>query len=338
MYFEYLDEMVFRDPQKALVWAEIAPELAKRAAKGPSPEGEKVHREQLAMAWAILGGAYRARGLPEEAEAPYTRALKRKVSPFVHACIARRLSYLRCCQGRYIEALELVEGAVPVLRQIDSDDEPTIALRLGEALISLGFILAVGFGRHAEAIDAFCEAILLAGAAKDPANQRLHTAGVVNLAYVVAISKSFDGHSKALGYLKKAHTSLKGQRRNAARYRMLWVEALIWSKAGSHAKAEKLFHLALEGFTALKMPYEIALVAIDLGAVQALLGNWTELQKLAAETLRVFQLLSGSTPVYTALSQWLTAIRARSVEEKLYEETRQLLLAKVSSASHGKRR
>ena len=342
MYFEHLDEMIYRDPGRALAWAKIAPELAQRASKGAGQTGLRIHREQLVMANAILGGAYRACGMPDEAGIPYAHALKAMkagaVSSVVRARVERRLSFLRCWQGRYDEALELAEGAVAALRKIDSDDEPNIALRLGCALISYGYALIDGFGRHQEAIDAFGEAILLAGAAKSPAHQRLHTAGALNLAYVIAVSRSFEGHSRALGYLNKARTHLKGQRRNAARYRILWVEGLIWSKTGSHAKAEKLFLLALEGFTALEMPYEIALVGLDLGAVHALLGHWDELQELAAQTVRVFQLHAGSTPVYAALSQWLKAVRAQTLEEKLCEETRQMVLAKASRSCSVKRR
>lgn len=289
------------------------------------------------MAWVISGGAYRACGDHETADTAYENAFKilksEAIRPLIRAVAEHRCSYLRSCQGRIDEALKLAEGAVTTLRTIDSDREPKVRLRLGEALISLGYVLVDDFGRHAEGLEAFGEALLLAGAVKDPAMKRLHTSACHNLADTIASSSVDD--ARAMGYLKKAKTQLKGQRRNAARYRLLWVEALIWNKRGAHAKAEVLFLQALDGFKILRLPFEIALLGLDLGAVYQLCGQWEKIETLAAETLGIFRALNGTTGAVMALSQWLNAVRRRAVDEAIVVEARAIILKGISTGCCG---
>ena len=326
----------FRDPQGALEWAMIAPELALRSPENEIPEGRQIHREQLVMAWAILGGAHRACGDHDVADDAYENALQLMesgtISVLVRACVDRRLSYLRSCQGRHDDSLELTQGAVKALRRLETDDQDAVRLQLGRALISHGYVLVDGFKRYAEAIEAFGEALLLAGAARDAARKRLHTAACLNLAYAIAVSSARD--SKVMGYLSEAKALLKGQRRTPTRYRLLWVEGLIWSKRGMHARAEALFLQALEGFQVLRLPYEIALIGLDLGAVHQLCGDWSRLEALAAETYDRFRAFDGTSGAVTALSQWLEAVRSRTLEDRLFEETRQIILRGISSGCY----
>lgn len=103
LFFEHLDEMIFHDPQKALPWTEIAPDLALMAPEEDGPEGRQVNREQLVMAWVIVGGARRSCSDYSSANDAYLKATKIKeseaIGPIVRACSEYRLSYLRCCQG-----------------------------------------------------------------------------------------------------------------------------------------------------------------------------------------------------------------------------------------------
>ncbi len=334
LFYEHLDELIFRDPQKALPWAKIVPDLALASSEEEGPEGRQINREQLVMAWVIFGGAHRACGDHDSAEDAYDNSFKiiasEAIGPLVRACAEYRLSYLRACQDRQDEALKLAKGAVKALRELKTDDPRDVHLRLGEALISYGYVLVEGFKRYAEGIDAFGEALILAGPAKDPARRRIHLAACLNLAYAIAVS--CDSDSRAMGYLNKAKTLLKGQRRTPARYRLLWVEGLIWSKRGMHAKAEVLFLQALEGFQVLKLPFEIAIIGLDLGAVYQICGDWSKLKTLASETYERFCALDGTSEAVAALSQWLDAVRKQELEDKVFYQTRGVILKGISSS------
>ncbi len=344
LFFEWLDDLIFHDPRAALEWARIVPDLASRSPEEDGSEGRQQHQEHFVRAWAILGSAYRAAGQPDEAEAPYQVALKlaesKAVSDVVRADTDRRLSTLRACQGRPKEGLELVCGAEETLRKADEASHTLLI----KALISKSYILTIKLGRHSEAIDCGGEALSLAGNPESsPVLKRIHQSACNNLAFAISASSSFGDQKKALWYVQQALDLLKGmKKRTAARYRLQWVEALIWNRIGMHAKAEKLYRRALEGFEALKLPWEIALVGLDLGSLLHLVGDLIELEKIASQTFKQFRLLSGADrQTLAALSLWVDAVRSRGWEaagddgqarrnyDALHEKARQMILAGV---------
>ncbi len=313
LFLDWLDERIYQDPQAGLKWAKVAPDLA---LKIPEEDGPRQHREGLVMAWTILGGAFRACSDYNAAEEPYRKARRFAtsvlVSDLVRTDMERRLSTLRACQGRSDDALELATAAVAKFRKIDGAP-------LGDALIAMGFVLWDGRQHFsdrdatAEAIEAFGEALALAGDAKTPASKRVHTTACKNLAMAICDSGSgVYSAREALEYIWEARKLLT-QDRCAARYRLDWVEALIWNRIGCHAKAEKLYRKALEGFEALTMPWELALVGLDLAALLHLCGELYELETIARETYQRFRGLSGAdVQTIAALSLWVDAVKARS--------------------------
>jgi tetratricopeptide (TPR) repeat protein len=211
LFFEWLDERIYRDPQAGLKWAKVAPELALKTPEEDGPEGGKAHRSLGVQAWVILGGAYRACGRPDDAEAPFKEALEliqhEPVSELVKADTERRLSFLRACQGRPGEALDLAIRAVVAMRAIPGAP-------LGGVLVAKGYVLASEFGRYAEAIDAFGEALLLAGNTRSSAaRKRLHETATKNLAAALAESGKLRNQRTALLFIRQAHRFLRGQAR-----------------------------------------------------------------------------------------------------------------------------
>ncbi len=325
LFFEWLDERIYHDPKEALAWAKVAPALARKSPVAPG--GRRKHRERTFRAFVALGSAYRACGDYSASGDAYRQALEipaETVSELVRAEMDHRLSYLRACQGQADEALELANGAVETLRRVADET----LLKLGQALISRGYVLASELGRHAEAIDAFGEALTLCGDTKaSPADLRLHASACHNLAMAILESSSLADLSQARVYIQQSRKLLKGQKRSVARYRLLWVEALIWCKTGSHARAEKLFRMALEGFETLELPWEIALVGLDLAAMLHLCGEWAGVEKIAASTFQRFRLLAADTKAIAALSLWNDAVLARRWDEKKLAKARQLIAA-----------
>ncbi len=169
--------------------------------------------------------------------------------------------------------------------------------------------------RLTKAVDAFGEALDLVGKPESPAEERVHDTATKNLAIALSESGSLADQRTALLYIRRAHRSLRGRVRCPARYRLFWVEALIWSRLGSHARAEKLLRRALEGFEALQLPWEIALVGLDLAALLHLCGEVDELEEIALKTFERFRVLSGAdTQTLAALQLWVDAVKARAWE------------------------
>ncbi len=313
LFFEWLDELIYSNPRKGLRWAEIAPELVLVIPEDSFSEGRKGHRSRLIQAWALVGGANRLCGDHDAADKAYGKALKEieseKITGLVKADTEYRLSTLRACQGRAKEALSLASGAVEALRKIDGAP-------LGPALVSQGYVLAAELGRYAEAINAFGEALTLTGSGSSAEEERTHAAAAKNLAMALSDAGSFADQRTALLYLGTAHRLLKGRVRCPERYRLYWVEALVWDRLGSHAKAERLFRKALEGFEVLQMPWDAALVGLDLAALLHLCGDLDALEKIACSTFKRFRVLSGAdTQTLAAFSLWVDAVKRQSWAE-----------------------
>ena len=110
-------------------------------------------------------------------------------------------------------------------------------------------------------------------------------------------------------------------------------------RAAGAAKAERLFRRALEGFEALRLPWENALVGLDLGSLLHLAGDFDDLEKIAGETFLLFRNLSGAdTQTLAALSLWVDAVKARRWKagdearrayDALHEKAWQAILAGV---------
>ncbi len=336
-FMPWLDERIYRDPQAALKWAKIAPDLALLVPEDDGPEGRREHRGRLVKAWAILGSAYRAAGQPREAEEPYSQALKlissESVSPLIRADIGRRLSYLRACQGRHDEALKLARQAVDSLRQ-DLDKGRALA----RALIAKGYALTE-YRRFDEALVCFGDALMAAGKPdkRSPDDLRLHSSICHNLALAISLAHP-SKQLVALSYIRKARELVKGGRRFVPRYRLLWVEGLVWARLGYHARAETAFKIAREGFDALKMPFEIALVSLDLGAIYAEHSEWDKLIPLAEETFKRFRVLAADTEAIAALSLWADAVKARKLTDEVTTRARQKIEARIGPGGCSKSR
>lgn len=70
--------------------------------------------------------------------------------------------------------------------------------------------------------------------------------------------------------------------------RRKWVKGRIVRGLGQPRQAESLFLVAREGFLAEGIPYETALVSLDLALLYAEQGRTAELKKLAVEMVPIF--------------------------------------------------
>ncbi len=329
-FLQDLDNQIYNDPQKALKWAKIAPTLALAVPKTAGLKGCQEHHSRLVLAWVVLGSAYRAASEHTNSDRTYEHALRliesESIPSLVQVDYYRRLSTLRACQKKHDEALALADVAVELLRTVDDNKARA------RALIARGYALAT-VERFSEAGDCFGEALTMAGNPDkgSAADQRLHRSICHNLAQSINDQAHVNSADFNLffAYLRKARAEVKGGRRSVARYRLLWVEGLLWAKIGTHSRAEKAFKVALEGFQALRLPFEIALVSLDLGAIYHHNGEWSKLEILATATYRLFRLLAADTESIAALSLWMDAARMRTLTDDLTIRTRQTIEARI---------
>ncbi len=315
LFFDWLDERTFHDPQAGLRWARIAPDLARATPQEEGPEGKRVWSEDLVKAHVVLGGAYRATSQHAIADQEFKNGLSiaesAEVSPEARAELWQRLAILRASQGRPEEALELLAGALDIY-------PPEPCLGRSRALIRRGYVLN-DLGRFSEAVECFGEALKGIQPEASATAARAHQCAVHNLAN--GILKCHDASPwQSLAYIREAKRLIGNQRRSMPRHWLQWLEGLAFRRLKTSGtqlgyslseRAEAAFKRAREGFIQLRAPWEIALVGLDLAALYRSLGRWEDLSAIASDTFQRFRRLSGNTQAVASLSLCVDAARAR---------------------------
>ncbi len=341
LFFDWLDELIFHDPQAGLRWAKVVPRLALLV---PERQGRKRrHREDLVKANAILGGAYRAAGRPDDAEEPYRIALgiadAEAISPMAQADLLQRFSSLRICQGELEKALDLLDEVLE-----SYENQPFLASRAGRALVRRGYALEK-LQRYSEAVDCFGKVLKKINPKESAVAQRTHHAATHNLAATI---RNLDENSsktawEALAFVSKAKKLIS--RPGLPLHSLQWVEGLIWIKlwiCGTQTalslvdEAENALQRALRGFLILRAPWEIALVRLDLAMLYRSLGRQKELFELALETYQRFRILSGDTQTLAALRLLLDAARTWKGVEAAIVAAQKIIQTRVQQGTKGK--
>ena len=315
LFFDWLDESTYHDPQASLRWAKVAPELARATPQEEGLEGKRTWHENLLKAHTILGGAYRAAGYPEDADGPFQDALRilesESISQEAGADLFQRLSVLRACQGRPDEALELLDEALAIYPSEPSLDQSRTLIRRGYVLYDLGLF--------DEAVECFGKALVGIQPEASAGASRAHQCAVHNVAATLPKCQQVPPW-QILASIRKAKRLLGDQRRSMPRHRLQWAEGLVLLRLEScgvrpgyslSERAEAAFKRARGGFIQLRAPWEIALVGLDLATLYRSLGRWDDLFDIAFDTLQRFRQLSGNTQAVAALSLCVNAARAR---------------------------
>jgi len=101
--------------------------------------------------------------------------------------------------------------------------------------------------------------------------------------------------------------------------RRTWVAGKIARGLGQEGEAEKLLLAARQGFLAEGVPYEVALVSLDLAALYAKQGRTEEIKRLAAEMVPVFASRQIHREALAALAFWKQAVEAETARTQLSE-------------------
>lgn len=326
LFFERCSELLFEQPRKGFKLAEIAPRLAARVSAERCDGGALRPLELLVRAYTLLGGAYRVIGDHAGAERTYRMARqildRHPIAAVERANFHRHLAGLRACQGRVTEALDLAERALAVYRTDGCVDD------LAWALVVRGTV-QVARGRHGDGIEDFGEALAHVNPKLNP---RVYHSAIHNLAYAVTASRMarFD-LAAARRQVRRARRCIRNHRRSLPRAKLIWIEGLMFLKAGLYRRGEALLRAARQSFTGLDAPYEIALVSLDLAEVYLLDRRWSEMRKLTAETYQLFQSLCADKEALRTLRYWREAVLAQTVSEAAIATARQQLHQRLPS-------
>jgi len=292
---------VLEDPRGAEADFQVTVELAEHL--DPSRYGPGSVEAAQARAWAWLGNAERILFDFRSAEEAFLLAeehLERSwLDPLDEALVLELKALLRRAQRRFDEALQMLDGAIALYREVN---EPHLQ---GRALITKGLAL-----QYAGALDAAAaalrEGLFLVDPAEDPR--------LVLTAHCNIILCWIDG-----GRLAEARALIEDLRPVWATYgrqpdllRLRWLEGRVASGLDRLAEAEAALLEVRDGFVESGNAYDAALASLDLAAVYAKTGRTAETRRLAAEMLPIF----GSREIHReALAALLFFQRAAEMEQ-----------------------
>ena len=311
-------EAIYDDPHRSLELSRMALELGQRLDE--ERYGRAVH-DLRGRLLARLGNAERAVGDLAGAEARLAAARAELElgtgDPIEEAELYYFLSSLRRGQRRLDEALRLARRSRRLFRELGD------TLREGRAWGAEGIIHEVA-GDLELAIECARRAIARIDVERDP---RLALAVRHNLLWNLVQTDRAEEALHELERLRPRYLEL-GDRMNLLKLR--WMEGRLASRLGQRERAEAILREACDGFTAAAIPYEAALVGLDLALLLAGARRHPEVAALAAELLGVFRSLGVPRETIAAWVVFEGAARAHLVDVALVER----LAAFMAEARH----
>ena len=315
-YLRLCGDVLFRDPQQALILAKLAPRYAELVAEHSSEVSGPVLRLKAS---ATLGSAYRACGQFPQAEQAFREAQQEEQNapPLVRADLYRRYAYF-CLVQRRPEALVWIGKALTIHR-IEGD----MAERheFGCCLLCRGHI-QFELGDPGESLVDLSNALNHISLRHD---EKPYYATLHNLVVWAGDHGSEEQLVGALNKLKLALHLLAGyKKRHFVKYKLRWLVALVQGRLGQHGVAELTFLEVRKGLLELRLPYDVAMVSIDLGILYLETGRITECRRLAAETVKLFSRMSSERNAMAALLLWQRA-SAEEISTELLKQVREVL-------------
>ena len=277
---ETSQEVLFDQPRQGLEQARRALETIDREARRLA---EPSRSELAARAALGLANALRVVGDLPQAEAAFERA-RGRIDEVPDALLRRRLDARRYDllaslyndQRRFPEAVASIDRALALYRRLGDER------RQARAWINKGHVLETAGARN-QSLRAFRQALARLDPHHEPRQfaicmhnllRGLHRAGYT----IAALS--------LLGDVRALYEALGDE---TPRLRLLWLEAEMLLEIGREAVAESLFEEVRAGFVELDMPYDAALVSLDLAALYLEQNRAYKLRDLALRLFPVFQ-------------------------------------------------
>lgn len=300
-------EAIYDDPHRSLELSRMALEVVRRVA--PGPLGRAIH-DLGGRILARLGNAQRAIGDLAAAEASLAAARAELElgtgDPLEEADLLYFLASLRRAQRRIDDALRLVRRSRRLCRELGDRN------REARAWIGEGGAFMVD-GDYERDLDAQRRALDLVDEHADP---RLALAARHNvLLALVHLGRTAEA-MRELELVRPRYLEL-GDRSSLLRLR--WMEGQLARKLQQGERAEAALRDACDGFVAAELPYDAAVVGLDLALVLAEAGRHGEVAELAAELAGVFRSLGVGRETVAAWMVFEGAARAQLVTAALIE-------------------
>ena len=275
------------DPREALRLAELAVAAAERI------EDERQRGPTLSEALAERGNAHRILGELACAEEDFAEAVcllaEYAGDPLAEADMLLMRASLAKAHRRFAEAIELAGEACSSYARYGQ------VRGVLASLIKLGALHGYA-GDHEEGIDLLGRALELAVDLGD-SEDLLHVANNIALLFADA------GLSADAGAVVERARELCDQVGTMQdRLRLDWLSARVQSDLGHHSAAAIILGHLRADYMDEDMPYEAALVSLELALAYARLGRRYEQRELARETAEAFQLLGVEREAFGALS------------------------------------
>lgn len=261
-----------------------------------------------ARAWAHVGNACRVRSDLQAAEEAFTTAyqhLQAGTKDFLERAILLDLeASLRRDQRRFEDAFRLLRRAVAIFLQNNQQH------RAGRTLVNLATVHH-HVGTPAEGIPLLHQALDLIDPEQEP---RLLLCARHNLVdYLTGTGRFLEAQK----FYREARSIYRSFPDAWSQNRRKWVKGKIVRGLGQAEQAESLFLAARDGFVAEGIPYDTALVSLELATLYAEQGRTADLKRLAGEMMPIFSSLNIHREALAALAYLKQAAEAERASLEL---------------------
>lgn len=267
-----------QEPREAEDLVRLALEVARNL--DPGHYGESAVEAAQVKAWTHLANTLRVLSDFRQAEQAFRRAeahLPRSwFDPVDEAMILEFKGAMRRAQGRYDEALELLDAAIALYREVNESHHH------GRALMVKGLTLQYR-GEPEAAAECFKTSLFLLDGLREP---RLLVMSQCNL---VGCLHDSGRSAEAAVLIPEAKALIDQVGKRSDLLRLTWIEAKVQAALGKWTAAERSFGWIRESFVEDGLAFDAALVSLDLSALYIRQGKTAEAKRLAAEMLPIFQ-------------------------------------------------
>jgi tetratricopeptide (TPR) repeat protein len=270
--------------------------------------GAELIEDLRARAWAHVGNACRVRSDLHAAEESFRTAyehLQKGTRDSLERAIFLDLkASLRRDQRQFEEAFKLLHRAIQLFLQTGQQH------RAGRSLVNMDDVYR-HVGQPELGIPFLYRALELIDAEQEP---RLLLCARHNLIADLAESDRF---LEAQGLYRATRPLYRDFAEPWVQNRRKWVRGMIARGLGQPNLAEVLFRAARDGFLVEGIPYDTALVSLDLASLYAEQGHTAELKRLAEEMVPIFASRQIHREALAALAFFRQAVEAENVSLEL---------------------
>lgn len=306
---------VLEEPSKAEEMLRLSLDVAEHL--DPVRYGPGSIDSARARAWASLGNALRILADFRQAEQAFRQAEVHLacgwLDPLDEALLLEYKASLRRAQRRFGEALEMLDSAIALYREVNEPHGQ------GRALMGKGLVLRYS-GSDAEAASAcFRESLFLLDGNEEP---RLLALSQVNL---IGCLLDAGRAEEAAALIPDSIKLIEQVGRRCDLLHLRWMGGTAAVTLGRAEEAERVFLELIDEFTQDRLAYNVALVSLELSAVYARQGRTADVKRLAGEILPIFQSCEVHREALAALIVFEKAAEMEQLSVGLVEEVASFL-------------